>query len=102
MGSGVMPRAGKARVPDRLFEETVRAKGKLPITTVLRCRIRYFTDGVVLGGNAFVAKQLTLYRRKTGLRRRKQPRALPPVCDWGGAGEDGLTVMRTPRRQTSG
>jgi REP element-mobilizing transposase RayT len=102
MGSGAMPRAGKARVPDKLFEETMRTNGKLPLTTVLRCRIRYFTDGAVLGGRAFVAKQLALYRRKTGLCRRKQPRALPPVCDWGGTGENGLTVMRTPRRQTSG
>ncbi|MDR1010960.1 MAG: transposase [Opitutaceae bacterium] len=100
MGSGAMPRTGKARISDELFEETVRAKGKLPLTTALRCRIRYFTDGAVLGSREFVAKQLTTYRRKTGLLRKKQPRTLPPVCDWGSAATDDIMVMRTPRRRT--
>jgi hypothetical protein len=110
IGSGAKPRAGKAAVSENLFEETVQAEGKLPLTTALRCRIRYFTNGGILGGRAFVAKHLTLLRRKTGLRRRKEPRALPPVCDWGGAGgssgtfgdsdADEIMVMRTPRRHT--
>jgi hypothetical protein len=109
IGSGAKPRAGKVSVSENLFEETVRAEGKLPLATVLRCRIRYFTDGGVLGGRAFVAKQLALYRRKTGLRRRKEPRVLPPVCDWGDAagGSDAtggsdmneIMVLRTPRRR---
>ncbi|MDR1010578.1 MAG: transposase, partial [Opitutaceae bacterium] len=54
MGAGAMPRAGKARVPEKLFEETVRANGKLPLPTVLRCQIRYFTEGAVLGFREFV------------------------------------------------
>jgi REP element-mobilizing transposase RayT len=102
MGSGVQPRTGKARVPEELFEETVRMKGKLPLATVLRCRIRYFTEGAVLGGRSFVAKQLALYRRKAGLRRRSPPRALPPVCDWGNADADDISIMRMPRKQTHG
>ncbi|MDR1011841.1 MAG: transposase [Opitutaceae bacterium] len=102
MGSGVMPRTGAARVPDRLFEETVRANGKLPLMTVLRCRIRYFTEGAVLGGREFVARQIALNRHKAGLRRAKQPQALPPVCDWGDAGADEIMVMRVPRRQAHG
>jgi REP element-mobilizing transposase RayT len=110
IGSGAKPRAGKAAVSENLFEETMHAGGKLPLSTALRCQIRYFTNGGILGGRVFVAKQLTLLRRKTGLRRRKEPRALPPVCDWGGAGDgssvdgssdmDEIMVMRTPRRRT--
>jgi REP element-mobilizing transposase RayT len=113
IGSGAKPRTGKTSVSENLFEETMRAEGKLPLATVLRCRIRYFTDGGVLGGRAFVAKQFALYRRKAGLRRRKEPRVLPPVCDWGGAdrsgGGDGagsgsdadaIMVLRTPRRRS--
>jgi REP element-mobilizing transposase RayT len=105
MSTGAMPRMGKARVPEKLFEETVRAKGKLPLPTVLRCRIRYFTGGAVLGVREFVSKQLALYRRRTGLRRGKQPQALPPVCDWGGgagAGADDIMVMHVPRNRMPG
>jgi hypothetical protein len=112
IGSGAKPRAGKAAVSENLFEETINAEGKLPLSTALRCQIRYFTDGGILGGRAFVAKHLTLLRQKTGLRRRKEPRALPPVCDWGGANANGgsgtasssdadeIMVLRTPRRRT--
>jgi hypothetical protein len=112
IGSGAKPRAGKAAVSENLFEETVRAEGKLPLTTALRCQIRYFTDGGILGSRTFVAKHIALLRRKTGLRRRREPRALPPVCDWGGANAnsgsgtnggsdaDKIMVMRTPRRRT--
>jgi REP element-mobilizing transposase RayT len=110
IGSGTKPRAGKAAISENLFEETVHAEGNLPLTTVLRCRIRYFTDGGILGGRAFVAKHLTLCRQKTGLRRHKEPRALPPICDWsgaasgsgtaGGTAADEIMVLRTPRRHT--
>jgi REP element-mobilizing transposase RayT len=112
IGSGAKPRAGKAAVSENLFEETVHAEGKLPLSTTLRCQIRYFTDGGILGGRTFVAKHIALLRRKTGLRRHKEPRALPPVCDWdianvnggssvvGGSDADEIMVMRTPRRRT--
>jgi REP element-mobilizing transposase RayT len=115
IGSGAKPRAGKAVVSENLFEETMRTEGKLPLVTVLRCRIRYFTDGGVIGGRVFVAKQFALCQRKMGLRRRKAPRVLPPVCDWSGAGGgsganggngtdggsdvDEIVVLRTPRRR---
>jgi hypothetical protein len=110
IGSGAKPRADKAPVSENLFEETVQAEGKLPLATALRCQIRYFTNGGILGGRVFVSKHLALLRRKTGLRRRREPRALPPVCDWGiadgssstsgGSDADEIMVLRTPRRRT--
>ncbi|MBC2601660.1 transposase, partial [Puniceicoccus vermicola] len=43
-------------------EEAVRVleeeKGKLPLSVVLRCRVRYFTDGMVLGSPSFVEEQV--------------------------------------------
>ncbi|MDR1010813.1 MAG: transposase [Opitutaceae bacterium] len=99
IGSGAKPRADKASVTEELLEETMRAGGKLPLPVVLRCRIRYFTNGAVLGGKAFVARQCTLYCRKTGLRRRKEPHPLPPACDWGESGTEELAALRSPRRQ---
>ena len=71
--------------------------GKLPMATVLRCRLRYFTDGAVLGTKAFVQEQLTAYQRRHGRREGKEPVPLPPVTDWGG-----VTALRGLRRAAFG
>ena len=36
------------------IEEVWQAGGKLPLVEALRCRVRYFTDGAVLGGQRYV------------------------------------------------
>jgi hypothetical protein len=67
------------------LERVIAAGGHLPLATVLRCRLRYFTDGAVLGSKAFVAAQLVIYRQKTGRRHRTGPHALPAwtnLGDW--------------------
>jgi hypothetical protein len=69
--------------------KVIESGGKLPLATVLRCRVRYLTDGAVLGSKVYVAGQLAVYRQKTGRRRASEPRALPGCTDWGD-----LTVMR--------
>ena len=66
------------------FEKVLRQKGQLPLTDVLRCRVRYFTDAAVLGSEAFVATQLAAFRRRHGTRERTAPRPLAPIADWGG------------------
>ena len=58
-GSGGGEKEGKVAI-DR--EEAVRVleeeKGKLPLSVILRCRVRYFTDGIVLGSPEFVDDHL--------------------------------------------
>jgi putative transposase len=55
--------------------EVLRAKGRLPVTEYVRCRVRYFCDGAVLGGKEFVEGVFCGFRdrfgagRKTGARR---------------------------------
>ena len=71
--------------------------GNLPLATVLRCRIRHFTDGAVLGSQAYVETQLAAYRHRTGRRKRTAPWPLPPLTDWGD-----LATMRGLRRQPIG
>jgi len=67
------------------------------VATVLRCRARWFSEGVVLGGKAFVAKHLATYRRLSGHRKRTALRPLPPITDWGD-----LVAMRGPRKNAFG
>ncbi len=71
--------------------------GRLPLKTVLRCRVRYFSDGAVLGSREYVLRALHRYQLTTGRRRRQeQPRQLSGT-DWGG-----LTVLRGLRRGAFG
>ena len=81
VGSGARPGEGTVS-PDELAK-VVKAKGRLPRHTVLRCRIRHFTDGAVIGGQTFVAEHLAEYRARTGRRRNTPPKPLPAFTDWG-------------------
>jgi putative transposase len=81
IGSGARPGEGMVS-PDELTK-VLKAKGRLPRHVVLRCRIRHFSDGAVLGGQAFVAEHLAAYRASTGRRRGTPPKPLPAFTDWG-------------------
>jgi REP element-mobilizing transposase RayT len=93
-GAGTASRANKVAITPEALEKVVAEKGTLPLATVLRCRLRHFTDGAVLGTKAYVAAQLAVYRRRTGLRARTRPRPLPNVTDWGD-----ITTLRGLRKK---
>ena len=61
----------------------VEAKGKLPLATVLRCRVRYMTDGVALGSRAFVDGVFQRHRGYFSEKRRDGARAMRGA-QWGG------------------
>jgi len=96
-GTGATSRANKVAITPEMLAKVVEENGVLPLATVLRCRLRHFTDGAVLGTRAFVAEQLAGYRRRTGLRARTSPRPLPNVTDWGD-----LATLRGLRKRASG
>jgi hypothetical protein len=65
---------------------------------VLRCRVRYFSDGAALGSPGFVAQALRTYQKLTGRRSRQQaPRHIGGSDQW-----SGLTAMRGLRREAFG
>jgi len=87
-GTGVdSPDRGRA-IRREEFRKVLKEGGRLPLTVVLRCRVRYFTDGGILGSKAFVARH--------SVRRGKSPQEpesrIPLLAD----GEY-LTTMRRPR-----
>ena len=82
-GAGAVERADKAAISREALEKVIAENGSLPLATVLRCRVRYFSDGAVLGGKAFVSKHLARYRRMAGYRRQKTLQPLPNITDWG-------------------
>ena len=80
-GTAVVARErGRSLDPERL-RQVLQTGGRLPLATVLRCRVRYLTGGAVLGTKAFVAGQLARLRPRPG--NRTAPRPLPDLTDWG-------------------
>ena len=73
-----------------------KSKGCLPRATVLRCRVRYFTDGVILGSEDYVRGFAERWQQRE--RRKKCPKPVPlRGADWGG-----LANLQTFRRQVFG
>ena len=96
-GKGAAPKERGAKIDGVAMEQVIKSHGKLPLHEVLRCRVRYFSDGAVLGGQAFVQKHLAVYQRKTGRRSRTAPRPIPQVTNWGD-----LATLRGLRRGAFG
>jgi REP element-mobilizing transposase RayT len=77
-------------------ETVLAAGGKLSTAQLLRCRVRHFSDGLVIGSRSFVngwfegARESFGERRKTGARKVR------------GSEEDGLFSMRDLRRGAIG
>jgi len=61
--------------------KVLQAKGKLPLSAYLKCRVRYFCDGAVLGSRAFVEEQFHSFRHRFGPRRTTGARRMRGLAD---------------------
>jgi hypothetical protein len=68
----------------------------ISVWITLRCRVRYFTDGAILGSAEFVSGFMSAWQMERG---RKYP---PKVNVMRGADWGGLTVIQGVRRQVFG
>jgi REP element-mobilizing transposase RayT len=67
------------------------AGGRLPIAQILRCRVRYFSDGLVLGSREFVEEVFQKHRDQFGFKRETG------ACPMRHAQWNGLCTMRELR-----
>ena len=81
----------KGGFTQREIEAVCAAGGKLSLAAVLRCRVRYFTDGVVLGSQGFLDEFFESRRSKFGEARRSGSRRMKGA-NWGS-----LRVLRDLR-----
>ena len=83
-GKGASPWTCRGKLIDRETAEKVlnEQQGELPLSVVLRCRVRYFTDGAVLGSSEFVFKHAAAWQAARG---RRYPVRINPVkgAPWG-------------------
>ena len=97
-GKGASPWTHKGRLIDRETAEKVlnEQQGELPLAVVLRCRVRYFTDGAILGSVEFVRGHTARWQAGRG---RKHPPKIKPAqgAPWGD-----LAVVNGIRRAVFG
>ncbi|MCH6255509.1 transposase [Puniceicoccaceae bacterium K14] len=74
---------GKRAVDGDKAKKVLEQGGRVEMTEALRCRVRYFTDGAVIGSNEFVQSYFETNRANFGIKRRDGPRKLRG-SDWGG------------------
>ncbi len=79
---------GRCGIDPEKIAEVRESRGKLPLAMVLRCRVRYFTDGAVLGSQEFVDRFFERRRADFGSRRKDGGRRMKGAV-WGG-----LRVLR--------
>lgn len=90
---GTAPMDGGARISQSSLRETVEAGGRLPLAVVLRCRLKYLSDGAILGSQRFVESQINRLRINSGRPHAGTVQPLPAeITDWGG-----LTIWRRLR-----
>lgn len=63
--------------------EVIETGGRLPMHELLRCRVRYFSDGLALGGQEFLESIFRRYRGQFGPKRQSGARPMR-FGDWGG------------------
>ncbi len=97
-GKGSSPWTHRGKVIDRkkALQVLEEQDGVLSKAAVLRCRVRYFTDGAILGSAEFVRGFAGAWQSE---RNRKHP---PKVNAMKGADWGDLTVIRGLRRQVFG
>ena len=87
--------AGQTEMTREQAVKVLEADGALPKSTMLRCRVRYFTDGAILGSAEFVHGFIAAWQLEH--HRKHPPKVNMMRGDW-----DGLAVIQGLRRQVFG
>lgn len=81
-GSGAQQKDGKSSIPSADARKVIEGEGgELPIHTILRCKVRYFTEGKILGSSTFVEK--LLHEHQQNWQKPKEPKPMIG-SDWQG------------------
>lgn len=81
MQAGTHTKKGR-KLREEKIEKVLEAGGKLSRAELMQCRVRYFSDGVVLGSKAFVEDIFQSHRDEFGLKRKTGARK-PKYGQWG-------------------
>lgn len=97
---GEMAAIYRDRIPREKALEVLARGGKLSQADYLRCKVRYFSDGAVIGGKAFVDEMFATFRHRFGPKRKDGARPLRGLA--GKSKEDRLFNLRQLRTAVFG
>ena len=89
-------KAGRLGMTRREVEKVLESGGELSVSEILRCRIRYLTHGVAIGGADFLQQVMGENRERFGANRATAGRRMKGA-DWGG-----LQVLRGLQKDVFG
>ena len=95
-GTGSGPRENNSNIAVDVFKMVAASGGRLPLADALRCRIKFLTEGAVLGSKAFVESHLAAYQHRMGRSRNTPVRELRCFAD------SEIAVMRNVRGSVFG
>ena len=78
---GEMAAIYRDRIPREKALEVLARGGKLSQADYLRCKVRYFSDGAVIGGKAFVDEMFAAFRDRFGPKRKDGARPMRGLAD---------------------
>ena len=78
-------------------QQVITEGGRIPRSVYLRCRVRYFTDGAVIGSRDFVNEVFTNLKERFGENRKTGARLMRGL-----AKDEGLYAMRDLKRDAVG
>ena len=97
---GDMADVYRDRIPRERALEVLARGGKLSQADYLRCKVRYFSDGAVIGGKAFVDEMFAALRQRFGPKRKDGARPMRGLA--GNAPDDRLFNLRQLRKGVFG
>ena len=97
---GDMAAVHRDRIPREKALEVLARGGKLSEADYLRCKVRYFSDGAVIGGKAFVDEMFAALRQRFGPKRKDGARPLRGLA--GNAPDERLFNLRQLRKSVFG
>jgi putative transposase len=81
-GKGTMAEEHRDQIDREAALKVIGNGGKVPLSHALRCRVRYFTDGAVLGSQEFVQSWYKAHRDQFTSKRKLTPRPMAGA-EWG-------------------
>ena len=76
-------RGSDAIEPEKV-QEVIDEKGELPLSVILRCKIRHFTHGAIIGSKDFVNEEFEKHRSLFNPKRKTGARGIGLCKEWNG------------------